>query len=79
MRKDIEAGKFEGWDDPRLPTISAKEKRITADALRNFWIELGITQKDISVPLATLYSIILRKLMILHLESLLLEILKKFS
>lgn len=57
MRKDIEAGKFEGWDDPRLPTISALKKRgITADALRNFWIELGITQKDISVPLATLYS-----------------------
>ncbi len=57
MRKDIEAGMFEGWDDPRLPTISALKKRgITADALRNFWIELGITQKDISVPLATLYS-----------------------
>ena len=27
-----------------------------AEALRSFWLELGITQKDISVPLATLYS-----------------------
>ena len=57
MRRDIEAGLFEGWDDPRLPTISALKKRgITSEALRQFWIELGVTQKDISVPLATLYS-----------------------
>ena len=57
MRKDIENKKFEGWDDPRLPTISALKKRgIKAESLRQFWIELGVTQKDISVPLATLYS-----------------------
>ena len=57
MRRDIEAGLFEGWDDPRLPTISAlKNRGITSEALRQFWIELGVTQKDISVPLATLYS-----------------------
>ena len=57
MRKDIENGMFEGWDDPRLPTISALKKRgIKAEALKQFWIELGVTQKDISVPLATLYS-----------------------
>lgn len=57
MRRDIEAGLFQGWDDPRLPTISAlKNRGITSEALRQFWIELGVTQKDISVPLATLYS-----------------------
>lgn len=57
MRRDIESGKFDGWDDPRLPTIAALSYRgITAEALRNFWIELGLTQKDIAVPLATLYS-----------------------
>jgi len=57
MRRDIEAGLFEGWGDPRLPTISAlKSRGITSEALRQFWIELGVTQKDISVPLATLYS-----------------------
>lgn len=57
MRKDVESGKFDGWDDPRLPTIAALSYRgITAEALRNFWIELGLTQKDIAVPLATLYS-----------------------
>ena len=57
MRKDIESGKFSGWMDPRLPTLCALQNRgITADALRNFWEELGVTQKDISVPLSSLYS-----------------------
>ena len=57
MRKDIESGLFEGWSDLRLPTIaSLSGSGIQATALRNFWIELGVTQKDIAVPLATLYS-----------------------
>ena len=57
MRADIEAGTYSGWDDPRLPTLAGLRNRGTqASALRNFWLELGITQKDISVPLATLYA-----------------------
>ena len=57
MRTDIEGGKYSGWDDPRLPTLAGLKKRGTqAQALRQFWLELGITQKDISVPLATLYA-----------------------
>jgi len=57
MRKDIETGTYGGWDDPRLPTLGAlRERGITSEALRGFWLELGITQKDISVPLATLYA-----------------------
>ena len=57
MRTDIEAGRYTGWDDPRLPTLAGLRNRgIQAEALRNFWTELGITQKDISVPLSTLYS-----------------------
>ena len=57
MRKDIEDGKFSGWADPRLPTIAGLSGTgIQASALRSFWVELGVTQKDIAVPLATLYS-----------------------
>ncbi len=57
MRRDIEDGLFTGWDDPRLPTLTALRNRgITAKALRDFWVELGVTQKDISVPLSTLFS-----------------------
>ncbi|DAC34194.1 MAG TPA: glutamate--tRNA ligase [Candidatus Poseidoniales archaeon] len=57
MRKDIENGRYEGWNDPRLPTLSALARRgIQAEALRAFWLELAITQKDISVPLTSLFS-----------------------
>ena len=57
MRKDIENGRYEGWSDPRLPTLSALKRRgIQPEALRTFWLELAITQKDISVPLSTLFS-----------------------
>ena len=57
MRASIENGEYSGWNDPRLPTIQGlKSRGIQAEALRNFWIELGVTQKDISVPLATLFA-----------------------
>ena len=57
MRASIENGEYTGWDDPRLPTLQGLKLRgIQPEALRNFWIELGVTQKDISVPLATLFS-----------------------
>ena len=57
IRKDIESGKYSGWDDVRLPTIAAmRRKGMNAEALKAFWIELGLTQKDISVPLSSLFS-----------------------
>ena len=57
MKKDIAEGVYAGWDDPRLPTLSALSRRgIQAESLRSFWNELGLTQKDIAVPLSTLYS-----------------------
>ena len=44
MRTDIEDGTYSGWDDPRLPTLAGLRKRGTqALALRNFWLEFGIT------------------------------------
>ena len=57
MRLDIEEGRYPGWGDPRLPTLEGlKGRGISDQALRAFWLELGITQKDISVPLSTLYA-----------------------
>ena len=57
MKRDIAEGKFSGWEDPRLPTLTALSRRgIQPEALRAFWVELGLTQKDIAVPLSTLYS-----------------------
>ncbi len=58
MKEDIAAGQYTGWDDPRLPTIRALRRRgYDAAAMRKFWIDLGLTQKDISVPMSTLNSL----------------------
>ena len=58
MKKDIQSGQYSGWDDPRLPTLRALRRRgYDAGAMRKFWIDLGLTQKDISVPMSTLNSL----------------------
>ena len=58
MKSDIAGGKYSGWDDPRLPTLRAMRRRgYDAGAMRKFWIDLGLTQKDIAVPLSTLNSL----------------------
>ncbi|MEC7744165.1 MAG: glutamate--tRNA ligase [Candidatus Thermoplasmatota archaeon] len=55
MKLEISEGKYAGWDDPRLPTISALRKRgFSSEAIRDFWLELGLTQKDISVPMQSI-------------------------
>lgn len=55
MRRAIEAGKFSGWDDPRLPTLSALRRRgYDAGAIRGFWVGLGLTEKDIAVSMENL-------------------------
>ncbi|MEE2812415.1 MAG: glutamate--tRNA ligase [Candidatus Thermoplasmatota archaeon] len=58
MKSDIANGQYTGWDDPRLPTLRALRRRgYDAGAMRKFWIDLGLTQKDISVPMSTLNSL----------------------
>lgn len=48
----IAAGKYTGWDDVRLPTLAALRRRgFTAEALRNFWIGLGLTERDVAVSM----------------------------
>nr|WP_269140595.1 glutamate--tRNA ligase [Archaeoglobus neptunius] len=57
LRKDIESGKYEGWDDPRLPTIRAFRRRgFEAEAIRRFFISLGVGENDVSVSLKNLYA-----------------------
>ncbi|MHC1575660.1 MAG: glutamate--tRNA ligase [Candidatus Methanogasteraceae archaeon] len=54
----IRCGDYTGWDDPRVPTLRALRKRgITADAIRKFMIDLGISETDISLSLDNLYAI----------------------
>lgn len=44
LKKLVEEGLVDGWDDPRMPTISALRRRgFTPEAIRSFVRELGIT------------------------------------
>jgi len=57
MRKSIEEGKYLGWKDPRLPTIkSLKERGFEAQSIREFWSDIGLTQKDIAISMKTIES-----------------------
>ena len=43
----VEAGVVDGWDDPRMPTISALRRRgVPASALRKFVTGVGVTKYD---------------------------------
>ncbi|HUR26220.1 MAG TPA: glutamate--tRNA ligase [Candidatus Thermoplasmatota archaeon] len=55
MRRAIEAGKFTGWDDPRLPCLAALRRRgYSPDAIRAFWVGMNLTEKDTAVSLENL-------------------------
>ena len=57
LRKRIESGEYEGWDDPRLPTLKALRKRgFQPEAIRKFFISIGVTQTDIAVSMKNLYA-----------------------
>jgi glutaminyl-tRNA synthetase len=43
----VEEGKVTGWDDPRMPTISALRRRgVTPDAIKNFVHKVGVARRD---------------------------------
>jgi len=47
MRKDIEAGKYKGWDDLRLPTIaSLKKQGYKPEAFWKFSEQVGLSETD---------------------------------
>jgi len=57
MKRAIQEGLYKGWDDPGLPTIRALRRRgIQPDAIRNFMIDLGISETDVAVSMDTLYA-----------------------
>ncbi|MHC1575917.1 MAG: glutamate--tRNA ligase [Methanosarcinaceae archaeon] len=57
LRKSIEDGEYSGWDDPRLPTLRALRRRgIRAEAVRQFMIEMGISETDVSISMDSLYA-----------------------
>ncbi|MEM4712903.1 MAG: glutamate--tRNA ligase, partial [Archaeoglobaceae archaeon] len=57
IKREIEAGKFEGWDDPRLPTVRALRRRgIEAEAIKKFFIALGLSESEVNVSMKNLFA-----------------------
>ena len=55
--KGIRSGEYSGWDDVRLGTVRAMEKRgIRSDAIRNFWLDVGMKEVDIEFSWDNLYA-----------------------
>ncbi len=51
----VEEGHVDGWDDPRMPTISGMRRRgYTPEAIRNFWGRIGVAKRDNTINLAQL-------------------------
>ena len=47
MRKDIDSGKYSGWDDPKLPTIaSLKKQGYKPEAFWKFAERIGLSEND---------------------------------
>ena len=63
MRKSIMESEYSGWDDLRLPTIKSLRRRgFDPSSLRSFWLDLGLTQKDISISMQTIESFNIKKI-----------------
>ncbi len=57
ISQGIKKGDFSGWDDIRLATLKALARRgITAEAIRKYWIEVGIKEVDIKFSWDNLYA-----------------------
>ena len=57
IKEAIHSGYFGGWDDVRLGTFRALKRRgISPDALREYWVNVGLKQVDIKFAFENLYS-----------------------
>jgi glutaminyl-tRNA synthetase len=55
LLKLVQNGVVSGWDDPRMPTITAMRRRgYTPDAIRTFCERVGVGKKESTVDLALL-------------------------
>jgi glutaminyl-tRNA synthetase len=51
----VDDGHVDGWDDPRMPTISGMRRRgYTPESIRRFWEEAGVSKTDSILPMGVL-------------------------
>ncbi len=51
----VEDGYVEGWDDPRMPTLSGLRRRgVAPESIRNFINRIGVAKRDSTVDMALL-------------------------
>lgn len=55
LKRFVDEKKVNGWDDPRMPTISGMRRRgYPPEAIMNFVLSTGITKSEMCVPLSAL-------------------------
>ena len=55
LRRLVEEGHVQGWDDPRMPTIAGLRRRgVTPEAIADFQERVGVARADSTVDLAML-------------------------
>ena len=56
LKRLVDDGFVEGWDDPRMPTISGLRRRgYTPESIRNFSEGVGVTKRDTVVDLSLIH------------------------
>lgn len=59
LRQLVEEEHVNGWDDPRMPTIAGLRRRgYTAQAIRTFWKEAGVSKAESIIPMGVLENAI---------------------
>lgn len=57
LAEAIEEGAYDGWTDPRVPSVRALRRRgIQPEALRSALLDLGVSESDITFSMEHVYS-----------------------
>jgi len=57
IREYIEAGRLEGWDDPRAPTVASLRRRgIRGEAVVDAMVELGMSTSNVDLAMSSIYA-----------------------
>jgi len=57
LAEKVAEGEYEGWDDPRAPTVRALRRRgVRPEGLREAMLDLGVSESDIDFSMEHVYS-----------------------